>query len=96
MIHKILVALDYYENNESVFDTAVSLAKSTGADLMLSHVLAEKEPGFPIIPSYTYYPVLDDYDYSLYRKKLEEYKQQGISFLQEKAEEAKMAGVNTE
>lgn len=96
MIDKILIALDYSDNKETVFDTAVSLAKTTGANLMLLHVLAEDEPGFPVIPSYTYYPVLDDYDYKLYQKKLEDYKQRGIDFLQKKAQAAKMAGINTE
>ncbi len=96
MIYKILVAVDYSENNKSVFDSALSLAKTTGATLMIMHVLAEEEPGYPMIPSYTYYPVLDSYDYNLYKKKLEDYKQQGINFLQERAKEAKTAGVNTE
>ena len=96
MIYKILVAVDYAENNKSVFDAALSLAKTTGATLMIMHVLAEEEPGYPMIPSYTYYPVLDNYDYNLYKKKLEDYKQRGISFLQERAKEAKAAGVNAE
>lgn len=96
MIDKILVAINYSENNKSIFDAAVSLAKTTGATLMIVYVLAEDEPGYPVIPSYTYYPALDDYDYNLYRKKLEDYKQRGINFLQEKAKEAKAAGVNTE
>ncbi|MEL7079680.1 MAG: universal stress protein, partial [Cyanobacteria bacterium J06582_2] len=68
MINKILVAVDYSETSESVFNSAVSLAKTTGACLMIMHVMGEDEPGFPVIPSYTYYPVLDDYDYNLYRK----------------------------
>ena len=96
MIYKILVALDYSDRNESVFNSAVSLAKSTGADVMLLHVLAEKEPGYPVIPSYTYYPILDDYDYNLYQQKIAEYKQQGIDFLQRKVQDAKTEGINAE
>ncbi len=96
MIYKILVAVDYSEDNKSVFDAALSLAKTTDATLMIMHVLAEEEPGYPMIPSYTYYPVLDNYDYNLYKKKLEDYKQRGINFLQERAKEAKAAGVNAE
>ncbi len=96
MINKILVAVDYSQISQSVFDSAVSLAKTTGASLMLLHVLAEDEPGFPVIPSYTYYPVLDDYDYNLYRKRYEDYKQKGIKFLQAKAKEARVAGIDTE
>jgi nucleotide-binding universal stress UspA family protein len=96
MINKILVAVDYSETSQSVFDSALSLAKTTGADLMIVHVLAEDEPGFPVIPSYTYYPVLDNYDYNLYRKRYEDYKQKGLHFLQQKNREAKAAGVHSE
>ena len=96
MINKILVAVDYSETSQSVFDSAVSLAKTTGANLMIMHVLAEDEPGFPVIPSYTYYPVLDDYDYNLYRKRYEDYKQKGIKFLQQKDKEAKATGIASE
>ena len=96
MINKILVALDYSDISQSVFDSALSLAKTTGASLMMLHILAEDEPGFPVIPSYTYYPVLDDYDYDLYRKRYEDYKQKGIKFLQAKAKQAREAGIDTE
>ncbi len=96
MIGKILVALDYSEDSTSIFDTAVALAKTANADLMLLHVLDEKEPGYPIIPSYTYYPILDNYDYELYRQKLQSFKQKGIKFLQQKAKEARDMGVKTE
>ena len=96
MIYKILVAVDYSETSKFVFETAVSLAKTTDATLMILHVLAEYEPGYPVIPSYTEYPVLDDYDYSLYQKQFEAYRQKGIDFLQQKAEAAKQAGVSTE
>ena len=96
MINKILVALDYSNISQSVFDSAVSLAKTTGASMMMLHILGEDEPGFPVIPSYTYYPVLDDYDYDLYRQRYEDYKQKGIKFLQAKAKQAREAGVDTE
>ena len=96
MINKILVALDYCKTSQSVFDLALSLAKTTGANLMIVHVLGEDEPEFPVIPSYTYYPVLDDYDYNLYRKRYEDYKQKGINFLQKKNRESKAAGVHSE
>ena len=41
MINKILIAVDRSQNNEFVFDTAVSLAQATGADLMLLHILLD-------------------------------------------------------
>ena len=52
MINRILVAVDYSDRNESVFDSAVSLAKTTGASLMLLHVLSEDEAGYPVLPTY--------------------------------------------
>lgn len=96
MLNKILVAVDYSETSELVFNSAVSLAKTAGADLIIVHVLGENEPGFPVIPSYTYYPVLDDYDYNLYRKRYEDYKQEGIQFLQQKNKAAKATGIKSE
>ena len=44
MVKKILIAVDYSPNSQVVFDTAVSLAKTIGSELMLLHVLSEKEP----------------------------------------------------
>ena len=96
MIDKILVAVDYSQTSALAFNSALSLAKITGAALMIVHVLGDDEPNFPIIPSYTYYPVLEDYDYSLYQKRYEDYKQEGIKFLQQKHKAAKAAGVKSE
>ncbi len=96
MTNKILVAVDISEKNRSVFDTAVSLAKSMKAALMLLHVLSEDEAGYPILPTYAYYPLINDRNYEIYQQKLEEYKQWGIDFLQNLTEEAIAAGVKTE
>ncbi|NJK52961.1 MAG: universal stress protein, partial [Leptolyngbyaceae cyanobacterium SU_3_3] len=96
MINKILVAADYPQGNKLVFDSAVSLAKTTGADLMLLHVLDEDEPSFPTMLSYADHPVLDNYDYELYKKRFDDYRHKGIKFLQARAKEARTAGVNTE
>ncbi|PSB08928.1 universal stress protein [Pleurocapsa sp. CCALA 161] len=95
MIDKILVAADY-QANKLIFDSAISLAKATKADLMLLHVLGEDEPSFPIMLNYADHPVLSDYDYELYKKRYEDYKHRGIKFLQARAKEARLAGVNTE
>ena len=96
MINRILVAVDRSERNTSVFDSAVSLAKTTGATLMLLHVLSEDEADYPILPTYAYYPMLDEQNYDVYQKKLTEYKQWGIDFLQNLTEKATEAGVDTE
>lgn len=96
MINKILVAVDYSEISESVFNSALSLAKATGASLMIMHVLGEEEAGYAVIPSYNYYPVVNDYDYNLYRQKYDDYRQEGIKFLQKRDREAKAAGIRSE
>ena len=96
MIKRILVAVDRSENSKSVFESAVSLAKATSATLMLLHVLSENESGYPALPTYAYYPMIDDRDLEIYREKLAEYKKWGLDFLQNLTEKATAAGVDIE
>ena len=88
MIKKILIAVDRSQNNKFVFDTAVSLAKTTGADLMLLHILSKKEPDHPIAPTYTYYPIVEEMNYETYQKEYAKYEQHGLEFLRNLTEEA--------
>ncbi|MEN9517537.1 MAG: hypothetical protein RLZZ381_125 [Cyanobacteriota bacterium] len=97
MISKILIAVDRSPNNKCVFDTAVSLAQTTGADLMLLHILSKKESEHPITPTYTYYyPVVEEIDYETYQKEYAKYEQHGIEFLKNLTKKATTAGVKTE
>jgi nucleotide-binding universal stress UspA family protein len=96
MINKILTAVDRSQNNKFVFDTAVSLAQTTGAELMLLHILSKKEPDYPIAPTYTYYPIVEECNYEMYQKEYAKYEQHGIEFLKNLTEEATAAGVPTE
>jgi nucleotide-binding universal stress UspA family protein len=96
MITKILVAVDRSERNKSVFDAAVSLAQTNNATLMLLHIIAEDEPGYPVMPTYAYYPMVDDHNYELYQEKLTQYKQWGLDFLQNLTQKATELGVKTE
>lgn len=96
MIDKILIAVDRTQNNKFVFDTAVSLAQTTGADLMLLHILSKKEPEHPIAPTYTYYPIIEETNYETYQQEYAKYEQHGIEFLKNLTEEATAAGVSTE
>jgi nucleotide-binding universal stress UspA family protein len=96
MINKILIAVDRSQNSKSVFNTAVSLAKTTGSDLMLLHVLSVKEEDHPLTPTYTYYPIVEEYNYETYQKEYAKYEQRGIEFLQNLTQEATAAGVKTE
>ena len=47
MFNKILVAIDRSAASMKVFKAAMSLAKTSGADLMLLHVLSSEERDFP-------------------------------------------------
>ena len=96
MTKRILVAVDRSEKNKFVFESAVSLAKATGAMLMLLHVLSEQEAGYPALPTYAYYPMIDDRDLEVYREKLAEHKKWGLDLLQNLTEKAIEVGVETE
>ena len=96
MISKILVAVDHSERSKSVFDSAVFLAKTTGANLMLLHVLSEEEPDYPVLPTFAYYPTIDDLEYEVYRGKLAEYQKWGLDLLQNLTKKATELGVDTQ
>jgi nucleotide-binding universal stress UspA family protein len=96
MINKILIAVDRTQNNKLVFDAAVSLAKATGADLILLHILSKKEPDHPIAPTYVYYPIVEETNYATYQREYARYEQHGIEFLRNLTQEAIAAGIKTE
>ena len=95
MINKILVAVNRSPLGKSIFDTAVSLAQTTGANLMLLHVLSPEESEYPILPVNTYYLLVKELDYDRYHQKYAEYELQGLQFLQNLTEEA-TTGIDTE
>ncbi|MEM7594971.1 MAG: universal stress protein [Cyanobacteria bacterium P01_A01_bin.83] len=96
MINKILIAVDRSPNNKLVFDTAVSLAKTIGAELMLLHILSPKESDHPIAPPYTYYPIVEKNNYETYQREYAKYEQQGLEFLRNLSDRALAAGVAPE
>jgi nucleotide-binding universal stress UspA family protein len=95
MIDKILVALDYADNNQSIFETAVSLAQTNGAKLMLLHILSAKDPNYPILPTYAYYSILEANNADLFQEHFAQYQEKGINFLQDLNQKAIAAGVET-
>ncbi len=96
MINKILVAVQRFENNQSIFKTAVSLAQTNDAELMLLHIMSETEANYPELLTYTYFPMVDNHEYEAYQKQLKEYRQWGLNFLQDLTKEATARGVDTE
>ena len=96
MINKILVAIENSASNISVFESAVSLARSTGASLMLIHVLCEQDPDYPILPTYAYYSVLKDSNSDIYQKEFARYTKKSLDLLRNLTQEAIAAGVDAE
>ena len=79
MFNKILVALDPSDANRSVFDTALFLAQTSHAELILLQIIPSAEN-----ESLT----------SVYEESWQKFKQRGLKTLQSLAQEAITAGVN--
>lgn len=101
MFHKILVALDGSNLNEHVFKHALDLARATGSNLLLLHVLNPADQDYPAsIRTYpsiaNHYPLLDDEMLKYWHEKLSEYEQHQSEMLRSLASEAEAVGVTTE
>lgn len=98
MIKKILVAVDHSQNSKSIFDTAISFAQKTGAELMLLHVMSKQETDYPTLPIFSYadYPMVDDLEYNTYQEQMTAYQQRGLDLLHSLTQAATAAGVSTE
>jgi nucleotide-binding universal stress UspA family protein len=99
MFKKVLVALDSSSLRDLVFDQALELARATGAQLMLLHVLStyeEGSPGIPIRSYQAYYPILDDAVWQDYQNRWQEFANHRLAMLQAEADRAMEAGVAVE
>ncbi len=96
MIDKILATIDSSQESQAVFDTAVSLAQGTGATLMLLHILSEKDPDYPMLPTYAYYSILKGDDDSMFREQFDQYEEQEAELLRNLTQKALAAGVDAE
>ncbi|MEO1800539.1 MAG: universal stress protein [Cyanobacteria bacterium J06629_2] len=96
MINKILVAIDCDPGDLLDFDSTLSLAQSTGASLMLLHVMSEQDQDYPVFPTYVYYQVLKNPDHPEYNAKWLEYEQQSLDYLRSLTKKAIAAGVAAE
>ena len=101
MFNKILVAIDRSTASRNVFETAVSLAKTTGANLMLLHVLSNEEKD-NLSPSIDPKREVDRLNssileaYDRHWQELERQQQQRLKVMRSLVKEATAAGVNTE
>ncbi len=98
MFKKILVAIDHSTMSRKVFEMGLSLAKRTGANLMLLHVLSPEEKGYPsppVYPGLEYNPNVKPI-LKAYEEQCQRFEDQGRELLDSLAEEAKKAGIITE
>jgi len=92
MFQKILVAIDDSESSHTIFDRALTLAKTNQSELMLIHVLTLLDDFYPGdtfigIPASAM---------QIYAERLENREQAGIEKLRSLEVEATAAGVTTE
>lgn len=99
MFNKILVAADNSAMGQRVFQEALFLAKATGANLQLLHILSPNEegsPGLPLFQGLDYYPTGSDSSLEIYQQEWAAYEQKGWAFLRSLEAEAQAADVNIE
>jgi nucleotide-binding universal stress UspA family protein len=99
MFHKILAAVDNSPISEKVFNEAVSLAKTTNANLMLIHVLSVFDESYLSSAgaySNIYYPTLNANNIEYHMRVWEGLKEAGLKYLQMLRHEANELGVPTE
>ncbi len=99
MFHKILVAIDSSKIGKHVFDEALSIAKATGASLMLLHVLSPDKkdlPSMPLLDKVDYYTTVSGKTLEIYQEQWKTFEEQGLELLRSHTDEAIAAGVSTE
>ena len=98
MFKKILVAIDGSTMSRKVFEAGLFLARTTGASLMLLHVLSSAEKIYP--SPFIYYgreaAPIDESMVNLYQQYWQKLEQEGRELLQSLTDEATKAGVKTE
>ena len=100
MFKKILVAIDDGDTNQNVFYEAISLALTTNAQLLLTHVVPPStevypEPGY--IAAHGYHPTIHgETTINYYMQRLEALEREGMKLLQSFAKEAQDYGVEAE
>ena len=99
MFHKILVAIDDTDIGRHVFDEALCVAKKTGADMMLLHVVSPFDDKYPnplYMEPYSFYPTLHTEAVKNYMGQWELLKEEGIEFLRLLCDRAMLEGVTIE
>ena len=97
MFHKLLVAIDTSDMSQHIFDKAVSLAKTSNANLMLLHVLNPLDEPYYVDPAFAeptiLYPEYQDPKNEKYIKGWERLKGDRLNWLHSYCEQAKEIGL---
>lgn len=100
MFTKLLVAIDHSALTTTVFETALGLAKTASAELMLVHVLSSDEDGSPLpIPPNAdtiYWAPGSELNLEMWRQQWETYATEHLKTLQALAATARNAGITVE
>ncbi len=99
MFKKILVAVENNQISLQIFGEALSLAKTTNANLMLIHVMSPFDGHYfnPIsVDPYSYYPTLHSEAITQTLSQWDTLKQEGIDFLAMLCKQATKLGITTE
>lgn len=94
MYNKILVAPDTC--NPAVFESALTLATATGADLLLLHVLNERDPISPAsltTIAWDYSTPLAEETWKIYQEQWKAYVEKSLARLHDCKQQAEAAGV---
>ena len=98
MLSKVLVAIDRSASSEWAFDTALAMAKSLEAKLLLVHVLDSFSTDSPKPPCVLVDSLLKDEEnsaLSTYERQLEQFEDRYDTLLEQKQANAEAAGVAT-
>jgi nucleotide-binding universal stress UspA family protein len=98
MFHRILVAIDQSDVSLQAFETAMSLAKTLNAELMLVHVLSPVELNYPspIFAIHGTYPMFRSEDVEFHLRQWQTVQDQSLEFLKAQTATATSAGIPTE
>ncbi len=96
MLSKILVAIDESASSEWAFDTALEMAKSLKADLLLVHVLdafSAKSPKHPCVLADNFSMVVESATEKKYEQQWQQFVNRYDALLNQMQAEAEAAGV---
>ncbi len=98
MFNKILIGIDNSKRSRKVFEAGMSLAKTTGASLMLLQVLSSQERNYP--SPFRYYgqesETIDQAKVNVYQQYWQKLQAEGLESLKSLTQEATKAGIKTE